>query len=111
MAGSGRLLSAVLLAAAVLAGAAAMRVHADNRTLAAGPEDTQAGPGEGNTPAVRRSLSLDQAVRLVEQRYRGRVVRADTERDEGRTLYVMRVLDDGGHVWSVRVDADSGAVL
>ena len=64
------------------------------------------------TPLVmpRSSLSMDQAVRMVEEHYHARVVKAQTETDEGRTLYVLRLLSDAGKVWTVRVDAASGSV-
>jgi uncharacterized membrane protein YkoI len=55
-------------------------------------------------------MSMDQAVRLVEQKYRARVVKAEAQRDDGRTVYVLRLLDDSGKVWIVHVDAASGAV-
>lgn len=103
MAAPGRYSCAVLVAAALLLGTVTVRVQAGDGVRAPVAEDA-------STPSPR-SLSLDQAVRLIEQRYRGRVVRAETEQDAGRTLYLLRVLDEGGHVWSVRVDADSGAVL
>jgi uncharacterized membrane protein YkoI len=53
---------------------------------------------------------MDQAVRMVEERYHARVVKAQTEQDEGRTLYVLRLLNDAGKVWTVRIDASSGSV-
>ena len=55
-------------------------------------------------------MSMDQAVRMVEERYHARVVKAETERGEGHTLYVLRLLNDAGKVWTVRVDAASGSV-
>jgi uncharacterized membrane protein YkoI len=55
-------------------------------------------------------LSMDEAVRLVEKRYRARVVKAETQQDAGRTVYVLRMLDESGKVWTVRVDAANGAV-
>ena len=58
----------------------------------------------------RSAISMDQAVRMVEERYHARVVKAETERGEGRTLYVLRLLNDAGKVWTVRVDATSGSV-
>jgi uncharacterized membrane protein YkoI len=58
----------------------------------------------------RGSVSMDQAVRMVEERYHARVVKAETERDAGHTLYVLRLLSEGGRVWTVRVDAASGSV-
>ena len=58
----------------------------------------------------RSGMSMDQAVRMVEDRYHARVVKAETQHDEGRTLYVMRLLNDAGKVWTVRVDAENGSV-
>jgi uncharacterized membrane protein YkoI len=55
-------------------------------------------------------VSMDQAVRMVEQRFHARVVKSQTEQDNGRTVYVMRLLNDSGKVWTVRVDATSGSV-
>jgi uncharacterized membrane protein YkoI len=63
------------------------------------------------TPARQVELSLDQAVRLAQHRYRARVVRAETQMQGGRTIYVLRMLDDAGRVFSVRVDAASGTIL
>lgn len=57
------------------------------------------------------SVSMDQAVRMAEQRYHARVVKAEAQRDNGHTVYVLRLLNDAGRVWTVRVDAASGAVL
>jgi uncharacterized membrane protein YkoI len=64
------------------------------------------------TPLVmpRSGVSMDQAVRMVEDRYHARVVKAQTEQEEGRTLYVLRLLNDAGRVWTVRVDAADGSV-
>ena len=55
------------------------------------------------------SMTKDQADRMVEERYHARVVKAETEHDAGRTLYVLRLLNDAGKVWTVRVDAASGS--
>jgi uncharacterized membrane protein YkoI len=55
-------------------------------------------------------VSVNQAVHMVEQRFHARVVKTQTEQDNGRTVYVMRLLDDSGKVWTVRVDATSGSV-
>ncbi len=56
-------------------------------------------------------LSMDQAVRLAQRRFRARVVRAETQTQGDRTIYVLRMLDGNGRVFSVRVDAASGAFL
>ncbi|MGH8139645.1 MAG: PepSY domain-containing protein [Steroidobacteraceae bacterium] len=64
-------------------------------------------------PVVRstRGMSMDQAVKMAEQRFKARVVRAESQQNAGHTIYVLRLLNDSGRVWTVRVDASSGAVL
>jgi len=56
------------------------------------------------------TVSMDQAVKMVEQRFRARVVKAETQKEGGRTVYVLRLLDDSGKVWTVHVDAASGSI-
>ena len=62
------------------------------------------------TMTTSGAVSMDQAVKMVERRFHARVVKAETERDNGRTVYVLRLLSDSGRVWTVRVDAADGAV-
>jgi uncharacterized membrane protein YkoI len=57
------------------------------------------------------SVSMEQAVKMAEQRFGAKVVRAETQQNDGRTVYVLRMLNESGHVWTVRVDASNGAVL
>lgn len=56
-------------------------------------------------------MSMDQAVKMAEQRFHARVVKAGTEQENGHTVYVLRLLDESGRVWTVRVDAANGALL
>jgi len=63
------------------------------------------------TSPQRAELSMAQAVRLAQRRFRARVVRAETRTQGDRTIYVLRMLDDAGRVFAVRVDAVSGAIL
>jgi uncharacterized membrane protein YkoI len=56
-------------------------------------------------------LSMDQAVRMAQRRFRARVVRAETQTQGDRTIYVLRMLDGTGRVFAVRVDAASGAII
>ena len=58
-----------------------------------------------------RNVSMDQAVRLAQHHFRARVVRAETETQGDRTIYVLRMLDESGRVFAVRVDAASGTIL
>jgi uncharacterized membrane protein YkoI len=67
---------------------------------------------EGGQPVVHSSgISMDQAVRMAEQRFKARVVRAESQQNGAQTIYVLRMLNESGRVWTVRVDASSGAVL
>jgi len=69
-------------------------------------------PQGGEHPVAHASgISLDQAVRMAEQRFKARVVRAESQQNGGQTIYVLRMLNESGRVWTVRVDASSGAVL
>lgn len=73
-------------------------------------------PPSGARAAVHREspqrprLSIDQAVRMAQHRFRARVVRAETETQGGRTIYVLRMLDGAGRVFAVRVDASDGVI-
>lgn len=54
-------------------------------------------------------LSPTQAAALVQQRYAARVVRASSSDAGGRHLYVFLLLSQQGKVWTVRLDARTGA--
>ena len=56
-------------------------------------------------------VSMDQAVKMAEQRFKARVVRAEAQHEGVRTIYVLKMLNEAGHVWTVRVDASSGVIL
>lgn len=72
---------------------------------------TAAEGGPSRTALASGPLTLKQAIHLAQERYRARVVRSETREEEGRTLYVLRMLSTSGRVWTVRVDAHSGALL
>jgi uncharacterized membrane protein YkoI len=55
-------------------------------------------------------ISLDQAVSMVEKRFNARVVKTETRNEGNRKIYVLRLLNDAGRVWTVKVDASSGSV-
>jgi len=72
-------------------------------------------PSPPATPRVivltAASMSMDQAVKMAEQRFHARVVKAEAEQENGHKVYVLRLLSEAGRVWTVRVDAASGALL
>ena len=47
---------------------------------------------------------------MVERRFKARVVRTEVRKEGDRKIYVLRLLNDAGRVWTVRVDAASGSV-
>ena len=57
---------------------------------------------------VEPELSREQAVALVQKRYGARVVRAEFLDQDGRHVFVFRLLSAAGKVWIVRVDARTG---
>lgn len=60
---------------------------------------------------VAGGMSIDQAVEMVERRFNAKVIRAEARDEGGRTIYVLRLMNDSGRVWMVRVDASSGSVI
>ena len=56
----------------------------------------------------RSGMSLDEAVQRAERRYHARVVKAEAQNNDGRTIYVLRLVSDDGRVFTVRVDAQTG---
>jgi len=57
---------------------------------------------------VRDGISLDEAVSRAESQYHARVVRTDVQDEDGRKVYVLKLLSDNGRVFTVRIDAASG---
>lgn len=66
--------------------------------------------GKSNQPS-NTELTRTQAQALVQKRYGARVVRVSTADEDGRHIYVFRLLSTGGKVWTVRIDAQSGVEL
>jgi hypothetical protein len=58
--------------------------------------------------AIHDGISLDEAVSRAERQYRARVVRTDVQDEDGRKVYVLKLLSEDGRVFTVRIDAQSG---
>jgi uncharacterized membrane protein YkoI len=56
----------------------------------------------------RDGISLNEAVSRAEAQYKARVVRTDVVDEDGRKVYVLKLLSENGRVHTVRVDASSG---
>jgi Peptidase propeptide and YPEB domain len=59
----------------------------------------------------RGGISLSQATAIAQSRVPGRVVSAKTVMSGDRVIHEIRILGDDGRVRTVRVDAQSGAVM
>jgi uncharacterized membrane protein YkoI len=116
-----RYLSRLLLAAAAItAFALALAVtHADALSsahsitisrIAAHMGTRVADRNPGQVVLADGRISMQQAVKLAEQKFKARVVRAESQDEGGKTVYVLRLLNDSGRVWTVRVDAATGTV-
>lgn len=101
---------ALMLAIATVLAVAAPAIRAAEAQGATGSACTT-GAACGSLTIAAASVSLEQAVKMAEQRFKARVVRAETQHDAGHTVYVLRMLNESGHVWTVRVDASNGALL
>ncbi len=55
-------------------------------------------------------ITLDEAVQMVQSRYRAKAVRAETVNNGGRRVHQIRLLSADGKVTTVRVDAETGAM-
>jgi uncharacterized membrane protein YkoI len=74
------------------------------------PDHGGAGSAERAVDGEQRrdGISLDEAVRMAEAQFHARVVRTDVVDEDGRKVYVLKLLSEGGRVITVRVDAASG---
>ena len=65
---------------------------------------------DGRAPAsmYRDGISLDEAVRQAEAQYHARVVRTDIQDEDGRKVYVLKLLTEDGRVITVRINAGGG---
>jgi hypothetical protein len=91
-------------------GGAEATVGTAGPAAAAGSASGSAARAVRAVPAQSSAISLDQAVDLVQRRYGAKVVRTEVVDERGRRTYVLRLLSADGRVWTVRVDAASGAV-
>ena len=74
-------------------------------------DSTAARNGGGSARVADARISIDQAVKLAEQKYKARVVRAESQDEGGKKVYVLRLLNESGHVWTVKVDAATGTMI
>jgi len=56
-------------------------------------------------------LPLRSVLDIVERSYPGQVVKVEFEEDDGEYLYEIRLLQDGGNLLKLKIDARDGRVL
>lgn len=56
-------------------------------------------------------LPLKTLLERLEREYPGRVMEVELEEEDGRWIYEIKLLQDGGRLVKVELDAASGAVL
>lgn len=56
-------------------------------------------------------LSLEQILTNLDERMRGRVLEVEFEREHGRYIYEIEILDASGIVRELEIDATSGELL
>lgn len=96
------LLSLVFALGAALAASGAL---ADNDR-----QGNERGGKQRQQQNAESGMSLDAAVKQAERKYSARVIRAETRTSsDGRRVHVLRLLSEDGRVWTVKMDAASGA--
>lgn len=96
---------AILAMLATVAFAPASQAHSMPRHDEAGSAQEEQ---RGVLAMVRDGISLDEAVSRAERQYNARVVRTDVQDEDGRKIYVLKLLSEDGRVFTVRIDAATG---
>lgn len=100
---------AALLLALSVSGSVAIAAPLSQGDL--GQAGSAAVAGMNPAAVLKGDLSMDEAIDRAQKRFRARVVRAEQIEQGGRVVYVLRLLsDEDGRVFTVRVDARSGAM-
>ncbi len=79
--------------------------------LAAGPFDARGLTNQFASPPAyseKRGISLDEAISRARRQESGKVLSAETVRDNGRRVHRIKILTRDGRVKRVRIDASTG---
>jgi uncharacterized membrane protein YkoI len=64
-----------------------------------------------NSQYAEGSVSLDQAVAMVQGRFHAKAVKAETAYEDGHPVHYIRLVSaDKSRVWTVRVDGTTGRI-
>jgi uncharacterized membrane protein YkoI len=56
-------------------------------------------------------LPLETILQKLEKKYPGKVLEVELETKHGKAIYEIELLDTGGKVWELRVNARSGEII
>ena len=56
-------------------------------------------------------LPLEAIVEKARTARSGQIIETELERDDGRYVYEVEILDDAGTVWELKLDASSGDLI
>jgi uncharacterized membrane protein YkoI len=54
---------------------------------------------------------LEEILEGVENKQPGRILEVELEKEHGRYIYEIELLDDQGKVWEMEIDAENGEIL
>lgn len=66
---------------------------------------------ESQQEQPRANISAPQAAAIVQQQYGGKVMNVTTHKRSGRIIHGVKILQNSGHMRTVNVDAQTGAIL
>lgn len=56
-------------------------------------------------------LPLEQILEQTRQEFPGRVIEIELDREDGRHIYELEIVDPEGRVWELEIDAATGELL
>ncbi|MFC1749762.1 PepSY domain-containing protein [Pseudomonadota bacterium] len=56
-------------------------------------------------------LPLEKILEISRKQTPGRILEVELEREDGRLIYELEILDDKGRVWELEIDAENGKII
>lgn len=56
-------------------------------------------------------LPLEKIIEKARQHHQGRIIETELEREDGRYIYELELLDENGEVWEFGFDAKTGELI
>jgi uncharacterized membrane protein YkoI len=85
---------------------------ANTQSLAKSRDDNRQNRNEqAHQEQPRARISASQAAELVKRQYGGKVMNVQTRQSNSGVVYSVKILQTSGHMRTVNVDGQSGAIL